>query len=310
MKIGILEPDNFSAVALSELKILGKVSLYKGDIPLSDFIRDKSVLFIRLKFKLSKELLSEAKHLQIICSPTTGLNHIDSSWCKTHGIKIISLRGEKEFLKTIRATPEHTLGLVIALLRNYRKAFLNSKNTVWNRDPLRGFEIYGSSIGIIGMGRVGKILAMYFKTMGAHVTFYDIRSVKKGAGINRANSMNELIAGSEILVLCADYSEERGVILGKKEIDAMKGKYFINTARAELTDEEYLLKKANSNHFKGLALDVITNEQDKKNLLDQWLKASDHTNILITPHIGGATFTSMNRTEEFIVSGLLKHVKK
>jgi D-3-phosphoglycerate dehydrogenase len=301
--IGILEPADFSEAALSDLKKTGKVKLFDGK-DLQVFLKHIKILFVRLYYNLDKEFLNKASQLEIICTPTTGLNHIDLKHCKKRNIKILSLKGETAFLKTIRATPEHTLGLLLGLYRNYHRAFLSMKNHQWNRDPYRGYEIFNSKIGIIGLGRVGTILSGYLLNMGAHVGYYDIRPKKAGSKLYKYDSIPELIKQSETIILCSSYEQESGSIINKKEIDQMKDRYFINTARAELTNEDYLLQAAANGLFKGIAIDVISEEQGSKRTLKKWLELSEKQNIIVTPHIGGATYTSMRRTEEFIVKKL------
>ena len=305
MRIGILEPKNFSKSAINELSELGDLSVFKDNI--DDFLKDIDVLFIRLGYFIGKDILNKAPRLKIICSPTTGLNHIDLNETKKRNIKIISLKNEREFLSTIRATPEHTFGLVLALLRNYKSSFLNSQNTEWNRDKYTGNEIYGNKTGIIGLGRVGKILAKYFNCFGAEVFYYDIDSkIQTDLNIIQTNSIEELINKTEILILSASYSDK--VIINRNHFNLMKNKYFINTARGELIDESYLIEKINNNFFKGVAIDVITNETGDNNL-SNLLKVADNKNVIVTSHISGATFTSMNRTEEFIVGKLESELK-
>ena len=305
MRIGILEPKNFSKSAINELSELGDLSVFKDNI--DDFLKDIDVLFIRLGYFIGKDILNKAPRLKIICSPTTGLNHIDLNETKKRNIKIISLKNEREFLSTIRATPEHTFGLVLALLRNYKSSFLNFQNTEWNRDKYTGNEIYGNKTGIIGLGRVGKILAKYFNCFGAEVFYYDIdNKIQTDLNIIQTNSIEELINKTEIIILTASYSDK--VIINRNHFNLMKNKYFINTARGELIDENYLIEKINNNFFKGVAIDVITNETGNNNL-SNLLKITDNKNVIVTPHISGATFTSMNRTEEFIVGKLESELK-
>lgn len=307
MKIGILEPSDFSNKAIKTLNKIGSVSLFDGK-QLDQFVKDKEVLFVRLHFDINKVLLTKAKKLKYICSPTTGLNHIDTDYCSKQGIDIISLKGETAFLRTIRATPEHTLGLLIALSRNYASAFLNTKNSVWNRDPYKGFEIYNSKIGIIGMGRVGSILTQYLRAMGAQIGYYDINSKIKHDSAKAFKTKSALIRWADTIVLSANYDSLQGEIIGSKELELMKGKTFVNTARAELTDENTLVKLASKGHFKALALDVIREEQSSQKNLQNILKATQKFNIIVTPHIGGATYTSMERTEEFITKKLVSKV--
>ena len=88
----------------------------------------------------------------------------------------------------------------------------------------------------------------------------------------------------------------------------MEGKFFVNTARGELIDEEYLLKKINDGIFKGIALDVISNETSQNNL-NEFLELSEKNNLIVTPHIAGATYESMWKTEGFIYKKLYEEIK-
>ncbi len=306
MQIGVLEPRHFSKKAKKDLEAYGNVEFFDGENK-KDFLLNKEILFIRLKYKLNKDFLEEAKELKYICTPTTGLNHLDLGAVNIRVIKIISLKGENKFLSTIRATPEHTIGLLLSLLRNYNKSFLNTSNKVWNRDLYKGYEVYGKTIGIIGMGRVGKILSKYFEAFDAKVIYIDIDKVEAPRNAVSTCSMLELIEQSDIVFLTASYSIENEKMISKKELDLMKGKFFINTARGELVDELYLIEKIKENHFNGVALDVINNETDlDNNQLQNLLPLCDKNNLILTPHIAGATYESMWRTEEFITDKLIK----
>lgn len=303
MQIGILENQDFSQEAILTLEKIGKVHFF-DNFSIDKFIEQKDVLFIRLAYFVGRAFLEKAKNLKYICTPTTGLNHIDLEECNQRGIKIISLQGEYEFLSTIRATPEHTFGLVLSLIRNYKEAFLNQKNTSWNREQYKGFELFDNSVGIIGFGRVGKILAKYFEAFGTKVYFYDINDgIEEIYEAVKCASIEEVINQSNIVILSSSYSETNYQFFNKKYIDLLENKYFINTARGELVDEEYLISKLDQNFFKGVAIDVIQNEQSD-NRLEKILKLTNTNNLIVTPHIAGATYSSMNRTEEFIVKKL------
>jgi D-3-phosphoglycerate dehydrogenase len=144
--------------------------------------------------------------------------------------------------------------------------------------------------------------------MGANVAICDSKKVKDTPGIKVFKTIEGLIQWSDTIALCANYDAKVGQIIHLKHLEAMKDKYFINTARAELTDEIALVKMAQKGHFKGLAIDVITEEQSSQKHLGALIKAAKQFNIVITPHIGGATYTSMCRTEEFIAEKLLKQI--
>ena len=306
MQIGILECNQFSKKAICALEVVGKVELFDEDKNnLADFLSDKDVIFVRLKYFLGEGLLSSAKQLKYICSPTTGHNHLDVEYLDARGIQLISLKGETSFLNTIRATPEHTFGLVLSLLRNYKLAFCDNQKSFEDRELFKGYEIYQKKIGIIGLGRVGRIISEYFLCFGASVDFYDTLDVEYSDQINKIDSLDVLINNNNVIILCASYSDENIAMIGKNQLNLMQDKYFINTARGELVDENYLLQKVESDHFKGLAIDVLSGENGSHKL-DMIRGLSKSKNIIITPHIAGATYESMSRTEEFIANNLIK----
>jgi len=306
-KIGILEPIYFSEQAIKILREVGDVFLFDGE-DIKAFLQDKEIIFIRLKYYIDNSFFKSAPLLKYICSPTTGLTHIDLNEIRKRNIKVVSLKGESDFLYKIRATPEHLLGLTLALLRNYKKCFLSEQNKLWNRYNYIGEELFKNKIGIIGFGRVGKILAKYFECFGANVFFYDRnQEVSEEFSANKLNSVEELISSADIILLCASYEGER--IFHKHHIDMLDNKFFINGSRGELIDEGYLIKKIKSKSIKGVALDVISNENKKINNLNKFLKLTKGRNFILTPHIAGVTFKSMRETEEFIAVKLMESLR-
>ena len=304
-KIGICEPDHFSKRALDLLSTIGEVRCFEGD-DLPAFICDQNALFVRLKYQIDDALLQNASRLRYICSPTTGLNHIS---CTRPNITVLSLKGEYAFLETIRATPEHIFGLTLSLLRNYAHAFLNPQNAVFNRDPYRGYEIYGSTVGIIGLGRVGRILAGYFTAFGARVRYFDVQP-KSCDTAEPCDSVEQLIDASDIVILCANYTPKNADMIDKKHFERMQGKYFVNAARGELVHEADLLNFLQKDWFRGVAVDVLAHETSASGFLQNLLPLVKTRNLIVTPHIGGATFSSMQRTEEFIAAKLVAAIGK
>ena len=300
-KIGILESENFSTLVLHNLSKYFQIEFYDEKCTLKTFIEDKSVIFVRLKYQITAELIQNSM-IEFICSPTTGLNHIDKS---LHN-KVICLKNEFEFLDTIRATPEHSFGLAVALLRNYKDAFLSIYNTEWNREKYKGFELYQNTIGIIGFGRVGKLLCQYYTAFGAKVYYYDIDSTIQSKIATCCISIEDVISKSNIIHLCANYTDENREMIDAKYFHLMEKKYFINTARGELINEDDLLDFISKGKFKGIAIDVISTETSQSNIADKLIQLSVDKNLIITPHISGATYTSMCRTEEFICQKLLE----
>ena len=301
MQIGLLEPDGFSPEAGARLAKLGHVEAYDGT-ELPRFLADKDVLFIRLAHRIDAGFLTHALKLSVVCSPATGLTHIDLDALASRRIRLLSLKGETAFLDRIRATPEHALGLTIALLRHYRTAFLDETNAQWDRDRCRGEELHNTRVGLIGFGRVGRRVATYLVALGAQVEWFDPAVTSAEIG-NRHGSIESLIAASRIVILAASYQPGASFILHRDHIASLRGKYFINIARGELVDEEALLEAIEDGCLAGCAVDVISNELGL-NRRDRWLAATRNRNVIVTPHIGGATFTSMQSTEEFLAEKL------
>lgn len=303
MQVGLLEPDRFDSAALAKLQTMGHVVTAFSGGNLQEFLRSVEVLFVRLAYKLDANFLAQAPSLRYICSPTTGHTHLDEKLLASCGVKVISLRGEQAFLETIRSTPEHTFGLVLALLRNYHGAFSHTSSGGWDRDLFRGEELYDQRVGIVGMGRVGFRVASYCDAFGAHVCFFDTQDVNTNGAWQRLPSIKQLIESSRIIILCASHVNESKPIIGRSEIALLHGRYLINTARGELIDENALLAAIEKGQLAGLATDVIHNETGV-NQLERWNAVATGRNVIITPHIAGATFTAMARTEIFIVDKL------
>lgn len=303
MQVGLLEPDRFDPSAIARMRAMGHTVVPFDGRNLQEFLKLVQVLFVRLAYKIDAAFLAQAPALRYLCSPTTGHAHLDEHELAARGIRIVSLRGEQTFLETIRATPEHTFGLILALLRRYRGAFSHVDAGGWDRDLFRGEELYGQSVGIVGLGRVGFRVASYCEAFGARVSYFDTKEVKADAGWQRMPGVQQLIEASRIVILCSSYMNGAAPILGGAEIAAMSGRYLVNTARGELVDEEALLNAIESDALEGVAIDVLSHETGAHQL-QRWNAVAAKRNIIVTPHIGGATFTAMAKTENFIVGKL------
>ena len=118
-----------------------------------------------------------------------------------------------------------------------------------------------------------------------------------------------MIQFSKIIVLTAAHAGNKKPILGKREIQRLKDRYFINTSRGELIEEKSLFRAVKKNLLKGAALDVLPNENERGSL-KRWRPLLGSRNLILTPHLGGATYESMAKTENFIVDALLTDMKR
>ncbi|PIR69925.1 MAG: hypothetical protein COU47_00640 [Candidatus Niyogibacteria bacterium CG10_big_fil_rev_8_21_14_0_10_46_36] len=342
MNILILEgKHDYSPNAVTIYRALGNVRFWEDDLALSvtsdderkDFLAHTNVLVVRLRHKIDFLWMDKMPNLKIIATNTTGLNHIDTREAKKRKIKIISLKGRTGFLKHIPSTAEMTWGLILALARNIPWAYgtvtgygnsrgVGSASERWNRDAFKGNQLAGKTLGIIGFGRLGKIVAQYAKAFRMNVLFYDPYK-KTARSAKKALSLEELCKRADIISMHASYDQERPeVILQRRHFALMKEKtpYVVNTARGELVDEEALLCALKEGWIKGAALDVMAREDmgGGKHLSGNELY--NHAcvsfedfekmgRLIIVPHIGGATHEAVQITEDFIADIVKKRLQ-
>ena len=266
------------------------------------------VFWFRLNHKLTEDVLKNVICKYILCA-ATGLDHIDVDFCHKTGIKVISLKGEKEFLKEVRATAEHTMGLMLSLIRKNKKAFLHTEDGEWNRYLFQGTELYKKKVGILGMGRLGKIVAEYCAVFGMEVYYYDSIDQDVSLQFIKTNSIEELIGIVDILSIHLPYNKDTHFILDKKIFKNITSDIFIiNTARGGLVNEIDLMDFINQKKITGYATDVLYGEPTIKNHPLIQL-AKENENIIITPHIAGNTYESIEKTEMFIVEKLIEELR-
>ena len=302
-----LEPQDYSPVARAVLDRLGDVS----DGPLTrselmDRVGECNVLIVRLAHRIDREILDRAGQLRVVVSSTTGLDHIDADYAASKGIAILSLRGEVEFLRGIPATAEHTWALLLALVRNLPAAVQSVRAGEWDRDRFKGHELAGQQLGILGLGRIGEMVARYGLAFGMRVSAYDPFRQGWMERVDRASSQADLFSRSDVLSIHVPLNEQTVRLVGEAELVRLPaGALLVNTARGQVIDESALLQALESGRLAGAALDVLADEtmgQLKSSLLLAY--ARSHTNLIITPHLGGATVESMAATEVFMANKL------
>lgn len=313
MKILIAENKDFSKEALKILESIEDVEIISKNLDkegLKKYAKDVDVIWIRLKNYIDKEILENTK-IKYIVTATTGLNCIDLQYTKKKKIKVLSLKGEEKFLQSVRATPEFTITCMLALLRDIKNASNAVDDYSWNRDYFKGNEIYGKTVGIIGYGRVGRIVARYLKCFGASILVCEKKEKRIPKYIKKV-TLEEIFKKSDIVTLHVNYEEENINMINKKLFNLIdKPIYFINTARGELVNEQDLIQAIKENKVIKAAVDVLNHEARNKIKDNKLLKfAIDSNRVLITPHLGGCTKESMEKTEVFMANKLKKELVK
>ncbi|WP_196216497.1 NAD(P)-dependent oxidoreductase [Flavobacterium sp. LC2016-01] len=308
MKIAITESEHFSPKGLEKLSEIGSVKLLdcKSEQQLISECIDASVIFIRLKFKISSSIIDQLPNLKYILSATTGTDHIDEDYFASKGGRIVTLKGETEFLESIPSTAEHTWALILSLIKKVPFAFDDVKLGNWNRDGFKNNNLKGKNIAVLGMGRVGKQVAHIASAFGMKIGFYDVLSFE--SIYERFETPEALFSWADIVTIHIPYTTENDGFINENLLDCLKKEAcVINTSRGRVWNENVIAKKLENGLIKGIATDVLCNEfhrEDEKNELVTLAKKG--LDIVITPHIAGATFESMAMTEEFIVEKFLK----
>ena len=307
-----LEPEGYSSTARKILDDLGSVD--NGPLDRSElkkYISKYDILIVRLGHMIDKEIINKAAKLKVIVSATTGLNHVDTEYAESRGIVVLSLKDERDFLDNVYGTAEHTWALLLALIRGLPHAHQHVMNGEWNRDIFRGYELHSQTLGIIGVGRLGSKVARYGKAFGMKVLGYDIQKPEIVPAGMRLVELDDLLVTSDVVSLHVNLTPQNRFMIGENELKLMKKEAFlINTSRGELINEDALLSSLVHSEIGGAALDVLTGEYSGDKDSDLLIEyARNHSNLIITPHIGGCTFDSMEKTEIFMAKKIKRIIQ-
>ena len=267
-----------------------------------------SIVFTELGYIYDRSLLEKMPSLKYLCSNTTTTPHIDSDFCRFKHIEVLSLEHQQEFLHTITPVAEHTFGLLIALQRNYYRAF-NSVfiDKEWDRYQLGGRKMLSrQTLGIIGLGRIGSRVKIIAEAFGMNTICCDPLL----AGDNNTK-LDFLLENADAITLHCGLNSTSANLLSTREFSKMHKKpYIINTSRPEVINEQALCEALTSHQISGAALDCLINEHNPSFLLTAYNPLIELQtlgfNILVTPHIGGSTQDAWDETKTFICDRLLQ----
>ncbi len=306
-----VEPLNYSNEARHILHSIGHLDEHPlTRTELLERLAGYDVLIVRLGHQIDREVIDAGARLKAVVTATTGLDHIDVEYARQQGIEVLSLRGESEFLRSIPASAEHTWALLLSLVRRIPWAFQSVLQGEWERDRFRGHDLSGRRLGIVGLGRIGEKIARYGLAFGMEVYAHDPDPIANIPNVKMRASLAELLPQSDILTLHVPLNTETVKLIGAEELARLPSDaVLINTARGEIVDEAALLAALESGQLAGAAVDVISEERAHDALIRQKLitYAKSNGNLLITPHIGGATHESMAATEVFMARKLKQY---
>lgn len=300
MIIQILEPEDFPQEACEILGKMGKVVL--GEI--DDSCRQQvEVIFTRLSRRIDASFHADYPSLRALVSPTTGLDHIDLSHFAAAGVRVISLRGETEFLDTIHATAEHTIGLALGLLRDLPRATAAVRGGRWDRTRHKGRELFGKKVFLLGYGRIGRLVHPLFEAFGCRVFANDIVEGRVPDAL--ACAFPDVLGEVDILSIHLPLNDETFRFVDDAMLSRLPAHAFvINTSRGSVIDQEALLVRLEEGRLVGAALDVLDGEPNPLSGDLVARIAALSSRLVVTPHIGGYTWESLEAVEVFVARRL------
>lgn len=261
-----------------------------------DWDRDKlerrigefDALLVRSATQVDAALIGKADRMKVIGRAGVGVDNIEMSAATKRGI-IVANAPESNIV----TAAEHTIALMMAMCRNIPQAHSALKDGRWERSKYSGIEVWEKTLGVIGFGRIGQLVAERAKGMGMHVIGYDPyvgASRYRDLGVEKADSSEDLYAKADIITIHLPKTPETENWLDAEAFDKMReGVRVINCARGPLLNLDDLVAALESGKVAGAALDVFPDEPFTEHPI------FEHDNVVVTPHLGASTQEAQDR---------------
>lgn len=266
-------------------------------------IKNYHAIIVRSSTQVDGEVISNGFNLQVIGRAGVGVDNIDIEKATQKGI-IVCNAPESNIL----SAAEHTIALLLSLIRNIPQAYhsLKYKNK-WERSKYLGIEFHDKKLGIVGLGKVGSIVATKARGLGMQIIAFDpYVSEEKFSrlGVERVETLDEILKASHFLTIHLPKTKETIGMISDKQFQAMKdGIYIINTARGGIVSEKSLLKYLKEGKVAGAALDVYEREPCTQSPLFEL------DNVIVTPHLGASTKEAQDKAGSTIAEQVMSALK-
>ena len=275
-------PEGFTVKTLDELSYQ---QLVKEAV-------DADYFLVSGRLPIDKTVLDAAKNLKMIQRTGVGTDMLDKEEIKRRGIPVYVNAGVNS-----RSVAEHTLMLILATLKRLPQINKQLHEGIWKKQAsgVSTSELFGKTVGIVGMGHVGRTVASMLRPFGAHVIYTDVvrrsESEEKELGLTYCNSFMELLPQVDILTLHCPMVTENLEALNSNTIAMMKkGSIIINTARGKLIKPDALYDAVKSGHIRAAGIDTHYEEPIKEGY-----KLAELDNVILTPHIGGLSYEAFHQ---------------
>ncbi len=305
--VNVLIVDHFEAEFLAALEIVKEARIqYKPAVTRTEVLSALSayeVLIIKSKTTVDETLLAGAPNLKLIIRAGVGLENIDEAACAARGIQVHNTPGANA-----DAVGDHALGMLLGLMNNLYRANAQVKQFVWEREPNRGHELRGKTVGIIGYGHTGSAVARRLQGFGVQVLAYD--KYKTGFGNRHVEEaeLKDIYTHADVLTLHVPFTAETHHLVNARYLENFKKPiWLLNLSRGSVVHTLDLIEALQQGRVLGAALDVLENEQMDALTLEQranyeMLFAME--NVVLSPHIGGWSYESAQQVNDACIAML------
>ena len=265
-------------------------------------IEGYDAIIVRSVTKINEEFYQRATKLKVVGRAGNGVDNIQMEGATKRGIIVVNTPESN----TVSAA-EHTIGLLIASSRNIPQANARIKGRTWDRSNLKGVELLDKTVGIVGLGRIGALVATRLKSFGMHVIGYDpyINDARfKKLGVEKKENVEEVMKEADFITVHTPKTGETFGMIGKEQFKlAKKGLRVVNCARGGIIDEQALIEALKANIVASAGIDVLV---DEPNPISPLL---DFDNVIVTPHIGADTVEAQDNVGITVAQEVLSALK-
>ena len=250
-------------------------------------VADADALLVRSATTVDAEVLAAAPKLKIVARAGVGLDNVDVDAATARGVLVVNAP-----TSNIHSAAEHALALLLAAARQIPAADATLREHTWKRSAFSGTEIFGKTVGVVGLGRIGQLVAQRLAAFGAHITAYDpyvshARAAQLGIELL---TLDELLGRADFISVHLPKTKETAGLIGKEALAKTKpGVIIVNAARGGLIDEAALADAINNGHVRGAGLDVFSTEPCTDSPLFELPQ------VVVTPHLGASTAEAQDR---------------
>ena len=306
MPVNVLVSDPLSERAVAILRETPGLHVEErrglSEAELLPLVSDIDAWVVRGATKVTRRLIEAAPKLRWVARAGAGIDNIDGAAARERGVGVLNVPGANAV-----AVAELVFGLLLGLFRQIPAADSSLKRGEWDKSRFKGRELRGKTIGILGLGQIGRAVArrataFEMKCVGCDPMIQD--DTMRGFDVEPL-TLNDLLPRSEILTLHVPFSPETKSMIGAAEIARLpRGAVLVNAARGGLVDEAAVLSALDQGHLAGAVFDVFTEEPPRSSPL---LLRDD---VVATPHIGAATVEAQEKVGEEIVKLLLGKLRE